>query len=101
MIPMLKLYGSYDVKPDKLTLKRMGELEIQKYLSGQELIESGRYSKGMQVDGRFMTMTEGAAMLTFLRWRDRFENTTDEWLGSLDHFLHVLKEGRKWRKPKR
>ncbi len=100
MIRILKRFGSYDVEPSSEILKKMDESERRNYLLGKELIETGRAQKGMSVDGRFMTMSEGYAMLTFLAWRDRFEKTTDEWVESLDYFLHLLREGRKWRRPK-
>lgn len=80
----------------------MGELGRRQYLHGEELIESGRTGSGMQVDGRFMTMVEGHAILTYLGWVNRFEKAADEWLVNYNHFLRCLEEGRKWRitKPK-
>lgn len=97
---MLNLYGSYDVKPSKKILSEMGESQRRQFLLGEELIESGRSSKGMQVDGRFMTMTEGNAILTYLGWVNRFEKAADEWLVKYNHFINCLERGRQWRTNK-
>ena len=95
---MLNLYGSYETKPDAVTLGRMDTLTRRQYLWGEHLIVSGKYESDMQCQGRFVYMREGSAILTFLSWRDRFEKSADEFLRELEHFLYVLEKGAEYAK---
>ena len=95
---MLNLYGSYETKPDAVTLGKMAQFIRRQYLWGEHLIESGKYEGNMWCEGRWLYMAEGAAILEFLAWRDRFEKSADEFLRELDYFLTVLEKGAKYAK---
>ena len=80
----LKLYGSYDVKPDAKTLKKMDTYERENYQRGRQLIEVEL------ITGTPRRMSDALAVCEFKKWNDRFTNATNDWLKNYDGFINKL-----------
>ena len=89
----MKLYGSYDVKPDAQTLKKMATYDREKYQRGQQIIEVEQFH------GSPRRMSDALAMCEYIKWNERFIKSTTDWLDNYEGFIKQL-EGHKCRNKK-